>query len=131
MADWQPHEGATLLMPSGNQGDHLFVVLNNPKTFPGYGPNPCIVLVNLSTMYPEAAHDPTCILQAGCHRFVKKDSYVRYRSARIESVTQLSAGVRQGLFRPHDPVSAEILALMRTGLHASPFTKREFKLLGL
>lgn len=129
MHDWQPHEGATLLMPSGNQGNHLFVLLNNPKTFPNYGPNPCVVLVNLSTIYPETPHDATCVLQAGCHRFVKRDSYVRYRSARIESAAQLSARVRQGLFSPHDPVSGELLDLIRNGLRASPFTKREFKLL--
>lgn len=131
MPDWQPHEGATLLMPSGSQGDHLFVVLNDPKTFPGYGPHPCVVLVNLSTVQPDTQHDPTCLLQPGCHRFAKKESYVRYRSARIETVTQLSLGVRQGLFKPHDTFSGELLASIQNGLKASPFAKREFKLLVL
>ena len=30
MAVWQPRAGTTLLMPSGPEGDHLFIVLNDP-----------------------------------------------------------------------------------------------------
>jgi len=131
MLGWQPHEGATLLMPSGNQGDHLFIVLNNPTIFTGYGSHPCVVLVNLSTVRTETQHDSTCLLPAGCHPFVKQESYVRYRAARIETVAHLSAGVAQGLFKPHNPIPADLLASIKNGLKISPFTKREFKLMGI
>ena len=114
-------------MPSGVEGNHLFVVLNDPKTFPGYGPNPCVTLVNLSTVRADVRYDDTCILRAGCHPFVVRESYVVYRSTRIDQEAHLISLVQQGLFRPHDSMPAEVLTNIKNGLAASPFTKREFK----
>ena len=121
-------QGATLLMPSGPDGDHLFVVLNDPKAFPGYGANPHVLLVNLSTV-PRAGvhHDSTCVLQPGCHPFVTAASYVVYKSARVESEPHVLGLVGQGIFRPHQPMPAGIVARIKAGLATSPFTKREFK----
>jgi len=127
VAGWRLQQGATLLMPSGPDGDHLFVALNDPKVFPNYGPNPHVLLVNLSTVRPGVHFDPTCILQSGCHPFVKVESYVLYRSARVDSEAHLLALIQKGLFRPHDPMPAAIAGAIRSGLFASPFTKREFK----
>lgn len=124
---WQLQQGATLLMPSGPDGDHLFVVLNDPKIFPDYGSNPQVLLVNLSTVRPGVHFDATCLLQPGCHPFVKIESYVVFRSARVDSEEHLLALVRKGLFRPQDPMPAAIVGAIRSGLLASPFTKREFK----
>ena len=101
MAAWQPMAGATRLIPSGADGDHLYVVLNDPKPFPGYGSHPCVVLVNVSTVRQGGKHDDTCVLGAGCHPFVKQDSYVVYRSARIERVQHVQRLVQQGLFKSH------------------------------
>lgn len=114
-------------MPSGVDGNHLFVVLNDPKTFSGYGPNPCIALVNLSTVRAEVSYDNTCVLQAGCHPFVVRESYVVYRSARIDQEAHLISLVQRSLFSPHDPMPAEVFSKIKNGLAASPFTKREFK----
>ena len=127
MVGWQLQQGATLLMPSGPDGDHLFVVLNNPKVFPDYGSNPQVLLVNLSTVRQGVHFDATCVLQPGCHPFVKVESYVVYRSARLEPEAHLLGLVQKGLFRPHDPMPAAIVGAIRSGLIASPFTKREFK----
>ena len=66
MAAWQPSAGATLLIPSG-AGKHLFVVLNHPVPFAGYGSQPCVVLVNVSTVREHIPQDATCTLPAGCH----------------------------------------------------------------
>lgn len=127
MSAWQAHAGATLLMPSGPQGDHLHIVLNDPKLFPGYGANPCLVLVNVSTVRDGAECDATCILEAGCHPFVKQESFIVYRSARIEPLAHVARLVKQGFFKPHPAVDAALLARIRTGLRSSAFTKREFK----
>ena len=129
MAGWQLQQGATLLMPSGPDGDHLFVVLNDPKVFPNYGSNPQVLLVNLSGVRQGVHFDPTCLLQPGCHRFVKVKNYVVYRSARVEPEAHLLALVQKGVFRPHDPMPAAIVGAIRSGLLASLFTKREFKAL--
>ena len=97
MAGWQPQQGATLLMPSGPDGDHLFVVLNDPKIFPNYGSNPQVLLVNLSSVRQSVHFDATCLLQPGCHPFVRVESYVVYRNARIEPESHLLALVEKGV----------------------------------
>ncbi len=116
-------------MPSGPAGNHLFVVLCDPVVFQGYGSRPCVVLVNLSSVRPGIHHDPTCVLQPGCHPFVDSECYVRYRDARIDSVAELIERVGQRLFVPHQPMSGTVFASIRAGLRASPFTKRVIKLL--
>jgi len=35
--------------------------------------------------------------------------------------------IGNGIFRPHQPMPAEIVATIRAGVSTSPFTKREFK----
>ena len=129
MASWQPSAGATLLIPSGPAGNHLFVVLCDPAVFPGYGSKPCVVLVNLSTVRPGIPHDSACILSPGCHPFIETESYVRYRDARIYNAADLTQRVAQGLFVPHQPMAPSVLTSIRAGLYASPFVKREIKLL--
>ena len=58
MAAWQASAGATLLVPSGPIGQHLFVVLCDPVVLAGYGLNPCVVMANLSTVRAGIPHDP-------------------------------------------------------------------------
>lgn len=83
---YQPFEGGTLLIPSGPIGHHLFVVATRPCLEQN------VALVNIAGRTP----DPTCILQAGDHEFIKKPSWVYYRRARIESVAALRLGVSCG-----------------------------------
>lgn len=90
--------------------------------------NPCLVLVNVTTVRDGAECDATCILEAGCHPFVKQESFTVYRSARIEPLAHVARLVKQGFFKPHhSAVDAALLARIRTGLRSSAFTKREFK----
>jgi hypothetical protein len=103
------------------------VVLNDPVVLEGYGQQGCVVLVNLSTVRPEIPHDTTCVLPAGRHPFVVADSYVRYQDARIYTADELSRFVAQGLFTPNVPVPQDLLRSIKSGLGASPRTKREFK----
>ena len=128
MPAWQPSAGATLLIPSG-AGKHLFVVLNRPRPFPGYGSQPCVVLVNLSSVRKNIPYDTTCRLPAGCHPFVVAESYVRYQDARIYRADELGQRVAQGLFTLHEPMAEEWLEAIRAGLRRSPRTKRELKTL--
>ena len=129
MAVWQASAGATLLVPSGPIGQHLFVVLCDPVVLAGYGPNPCVVMANLSTVRAVIPHDPTCVLQPGSHAFVVQDSYIVYSAMRVDRVADLVARVAQGLFIPHDPMPAAFLQRIQAGRMASPRTKQEFRLL--
>lgn len=127
MAQWQLCAGATLLMPSGNEGDHLYIVLNDPRPFENRGNNLWVVLVNLSSVREGVPHDATCVLEPGEHPFVSRRSFVFYRNARIEQESHVLQLTQNGLFKPHDPMSAGVLQKIKAGLYESPHTKREFK----
>src|SRR2546421_8744937 len=114
-------------MPSGPEGGHLFVILNDPAVLGTYGSRPHSVLVNISTLRPGLPYDGTCVLPAGCHPFVKRDSYVVYARARIDPADHLQRLVEQGVFKPQDAMPTQITEKIKTGLKQSMFTKREFK----
>lgn len=120
-----PYPGATLLIPSGPEHDpdrmHLFVVLTNPFDDRGDGVQR-VLLVSLSTVHDHKNHDPACVLEAGEHRFVKHESFVVYRKARIEEANKLTEGVRKNIFQPNERVNDEILLKIRQGLESSEHT---------
>lgn len=127
MQGWRLCAGATLLIPSGSHGNHLHIVLNGPRLFENYGPQPCVILVNLSSIKYGLPFDQTCVLSAGAHPFIKHDSFVFYRNARIEQAAHVERLIAQGVFIAHYPVSDNVLRAVIAGLYQSPFTKREFK----
>jgi hypothetical protein len=135
MAAWVPCAGATLHMPSGpssGSGKHLFIVLNDPKPFANYGPALCIVLVSLSSVLAqEVRFDDTCILRAGCHPSVRHDTYVYYRGTRMEQLRDVLKRLDDSFYTPGEPIAATVLTSVKAGLLKSPFTKREFKQLGI
>lgn len=130
MANWVPSAGATLHLPSGTV-KHLFVVLNNPKTLNNYGSAVCIVLVNLSSVPAVGMFDNTCVLKAGSHPSIIRDSYVFYRHARIEQVRDVIQRIEAGVYSPGEAMPEQLLQQIKAGLLQSPFTKREFKQLGI
>jgi hypothetical protein len=135
MATWVPCAGATLHMPSGpanGSGKHLFIVLNDPKPFQNYGPALCIALVNLSSVPMQGvSFDGTCILRADCHPSVRHDTYVYYRGTRIEQLRDVLKRLEEGFYTPGEQLDVPVLLAVKAGLLNSPFTKREFKQLGI
>ena len=135
MATWAPRAGATLHMPSGpssGSGKHLFIILNDPKLFTNYGSALCIALVSLSSVpAQEVRFDETCILHAGCHPSVRHDTYVYYRGTRMEQLRDVLKRLEEGFYMPGEPLETHVLAAVKAGLLASPFTKREFKQVGI
>ena len=131
MESWVPNAGATLHLPSGSV-KHLFVVLNDPKTFDNYGSAVCIVLVNLSSVPAEGMlFNNTCVLKAGSHPSIIRDSYVYYKHARIEQVRDVMQRIEMGVYTPGEAINAQLLQQIKAGLLQSSFTKREFKQLGI
>lgn len=127
MPVWQACAGATLLVPSGPQGQHLFVVLNDPQTFEGYGSGVCVVMVPLDSVKSGVHHDATCALITGEHPFVMRPTFVNFSYARIEQARHLEEMVANGQFRANTKMDLLLLARIKQGLLDSPFTKREFK----
>ena len=119
-----PVKRATLLVPSGPQNDssrkHLFIVLTDPCD-DGTGTK-FILMVSISTIKTGLPYDPTCILYAGDHPFVKRESFVCYQKARVEEANKLLRGVSEGLFIPQDPMQSGVFARICKGLEESRLT---------
>lgn len=124
MSLFLPLKRATLLIPSGPQGDqdrkHLFILLTDPHA--DEAGKSCILMVSLSTVRPGMPHDPTCILYAGDHSFVKHDSYVVYQKARLEEADKVLRGVKNGQLVPQAPMDGAVFARICKGLEDSRLT---------
>ena len=122
--------GDAILIPSGPHGNHLFIVLNDPKPLPDHGVADHCVLVNVSTIDPLIPHDPTLVFQPGDHPFITNPSYVYYRGARVDRADHIDACIIKGTFimRP-PPFTPKQVADIKQGLLNSPRANRELKLL--
>ena len=95
--------------------------------FENYGSHPAVVLVNVSSIRDGLPYDQTCVLRTGTQPFIKHDSFVFYRNARIERESHILALIQQGVFVTHLPLDRGVFELVLGGLYQSLFTKREFK----
>ncbi len=131
MSAWVCAAGGTLLVPSGPEGNHLHIILNNPKDFDSFPPQSC-VSVSICTIR-KGPYDNTRIINPGpgTHPFIKAPSYVAYRYSRIDSATRLQELVRTMLFNPLDDINQNLLEEIRTGLNDSPHTPNFLKQLDL
>jgi len=125
MSLFLPFQRATLLIPSGPEEDkerkHLFILLTNPYPHPESNIK-SVLLVSISTLKPNLPHDPACKLYTGDHPFIKADSFVLYRLARIETTDKLIKGVSEGIFYYKETLNEEIFARVAHGLIESRFT---------
>lgn len=94
----------TLLIPTGG-ANHLHFVMNDPVYCPVLGYD-AVLLVNISTVYPDKYFDQSCILKKGCHPFVLRDSWVVYREAGPFNLARLEQGVAQKSIKTHQPINA-------------------------
>jgi hypothetical protein len=131
MTQWVPKAQETLLIPSGNaNGNHLFVILNDPIQIDGYPKDMCC-MVGVTTQYPNVHYDPACLLPPGCHPFIQHDSYAAYRYARLEPAAHLIGRVAEGVFVVHQPMQDPAFSYIKSGLFVSRFTVRAYKGLAL
>jgi hypothetical protein len=125
MSLFLPFQRATLLIPSGPDQDrdrkHLFIVLTDPHPIVEGGAN-AVLLVSISTLHPDRPHDPTCILYPGDHPFIRTESFVSYRLARIVEVESLTRGVSDKKLFQHATLDGGIFARVCHGLTQSRHT---------
>ncbi|MDW0130671.1 Panacea domain-containing protein [Pseudomonas aeruginosa] len=107
-----PHRGA----------NHLHFVMNDPVYCPVLGYD-AVLLVNISTVYPDKYFDQSCILKKGCHPFVLRDSWVVYREAGPFNLARLEQGVAQKSIKTHQPINAGDFTRIRAGFDISPDVK--------
>ncbi|MDB5243908.1 MAG: hypothetical protein JWP57_4534 [Spirosoma sp.] len=110
-----PYATGTLFIPSG-PGLHLFVLVTD-RCLQGSH-----LLVSFSSVPDAGRHDATCLVDVGEHDFVKRPSFMVYRLSHVDRADRLSHLVGQRYYRAGQIVSEELLARIREGIGASPFT---------
>lgn len=85
------------------------------------------ISANITTIRENIYHDPTCVLDAGCHPFITNASYIIYKETRFDSENTLKKFVESGYMIPKEPVSNELLEKIIQGLQDSPHTKGYIK----
>lgn len=127
MPDWTCTAGNTLLIPSGPKGNHLFIILTDPKDYDGYPPQSCIS-VCICTIR-KGPYDKTCVIPKGAHPFIIDKSYIDYRHVRFDQAAHLINSIQGGSFFLNDPVDPELLNRIYDGLTDSKQTPNYIKAL--
>lgn len=118
------YRAGTMLIPSGTHHDpnrsHLHVVCNDTDA---NGEN---LIVSIST-YSNNYCDGTCILQAHEHDWLRHESYVFYRKARIVRAQTLERGIEEFLIRPQADMNQQVFLRVKNGICRSLQTPRKVK----
>jgi hypothetical protein len=119
---YTPEPQNTLLLPSGTfespDKKHLFVIMTKACADGQH------LLLSVSSIKSEVKHDPTCELDAGCHPFVTKPSFVLYAKASRVRSDLLIKCVDGWVYTPKERLADDVFARVCTGVAASPFTPR-------
>jgi hypothetical protein len=105
--------------PTQNEKQHLFIVLTNPN------PDNKILIVNITSL--KSWQDRTVMLNKGEHPFITETSCVFYREAEIVDNGKLDEAEKNGAIAKRECCSQKLLELVRSGISASPQTKRVIK----
>lgn len=111
---------ASFLVPSGSfrneDAMHLHIVSTEPCQS-----QKCLLL-NVSTIHQDIWHDPTCTLSAGCHEFVKADSYINYQFAIVKPTAQITKMIDGWVYHPKAAFKPELTDLILSGVRRSDMT---------
>lgn len=111
----------TLLIHTGPH-PHLHVVMNDPVHCNEAG-DLTVLVVNLSSVKSGVYHDPSCVLGAGCHPFVRLDSWLMYSHSAVLKVPRIEHNLSIGDIQHRDPVDVDTFVLIRQGFDVSPHVK--------
>lgn len=124
---FEPTKRATLLIPSGPDRDlnrkHLFILLTNPTPDADTGTDK-VLLVSVSSVPANGLYyDDTCVIEAGQHDFIVRDSFVLYAKARIEEKDALIRGITNGTFIAKPLLDPSVVDQVCQGLYYSKHVK--------
>ena len=122
---YMPARRGTILIPSGPLHDqarkHLFVICTDPCE------KGLQLVIPISSKTNDLC-DSTCVLQPHEHAFLKHDSFVFYKKARIESSCIITKGVNDRVFIPHDEMNRQSFQKIMNGICRSSETARKVKI---
>jgi hypothetical protein len=99
--------GTAFLIPTPPNKEHLFIIIaiNKESTE--------ALLVNITS--PKIGCDQSCCVNLGEHPFLKHDSVVNYRDARLSPLSNLEHCIKKEIFRRVVPVSNALLKRIQDG----------------
>ena len=99
-----------------DSGKHLWFVLSDPS------PTGTIAIASFMTHRPRVGgHDRTClIVQPGAHPFIRRETCVAYRHARMITESQFETDLRSGERIQRDPLGPELLRRIQEGALTTP-----------
>lgn len=106
---------ALLLAEPPHYKPHLWFVLTDPQ---GKPPRVVAVMVRTVTRFT----DPTLVLKAGDHPFIRHDSAVHYSTARWLNLSGIVAAMKVGKCHLKEDMAGKLLTRVQKGLLDSPFT---------
>lgn len=106
------------MIPSG-PSEHLFTVALGPVVVEGYGPEPQVVVVSFTSLKPGLPYDDACMLPAGSHPFITRDSFIYYREPRLYPASVVQHKVVTNEWRSAEPCSEDLLGSIVAGFRKS------------
>jgi hypothetical protein len=118
-----PTSKGTILIPSYSK-HHLHFVCSDPAFYPDKGKE-CVLLVNISSIKPNAPYDNTCVLECGDHPFIITPSFVYYKMAELYSVAGIQQQVLEGNYSVKEDCGDIVFGRILNGFTVSEDVKRK------
>ena len=110
----------SFLVPSGSARDedakHLHIISTSPCK------NGLCLLLTTSTIREGVWHDPTRVLEAGCHPFINQKSFVNYARSIVKRCDGIVKCVEGWTYHPKENFDADLTELILTGVWESEMT---------
>jgi hypothetical protein len=105
---------------------HLNVVITEPDE------DNIVLVVPVCTYHeengiPRQGQDTSCILKAGCHPFIKVNSYIRYQKAKEMSLVSIFNGLQKGVLIKKQDFNNNLIQDMQKGAELSVYLPEKFK----
>ena len=85
-----------------------------------------VLSVNCSSIHPKKSYDDTCILTAGEHPFIVRDSYIYYEEMRIDSLLDIERGIKEKRFTKKEIISDALYFQILSGAFKSKKAARKY-----
>lgn len=106
---------------------HLYILLTDPCFDGETGLSDMVMSVSCSSIKNDKPFDDTCVLKAGCHEFITKDSFIFYRHLRIEPAEEIRANIENGYFIQKALIDDDIYNAILQGLMTSTQIEKRYK----
>lgn len=117
MTEYRPSRSGTLLVPSGPDGMHLFVIMTKACKDDQH------LLLPITSVKPGKYHDPTCLFDGGEHPFIARASFAAYKHCELRKSAHIMKCVTSGFFIPKVSLKPELVQKLGDGVAISPFSK--------